>query len=330
MDRIILIGFGRDEGIAVAAAATERRVLAEAEDPAACLDATDGAGLRVLDLRDWPGARDGAPEAAALAGAIRRQRAPVVLLLPPGAPEILRGAAPPDPRRDALGQPVGDPLPGWAPPPTPPRSPMEGRFCRLEPLEPGHADALHDAFSEDREGRLWTYLPDGPHASAEAYRPWVADAARSADPLFFAILAEGRPMGHASFLRIAPAAGSIEVGFIALAPGLQRSPAATEAMHLMMARAFGLGYRRYEWKCDALNAASRRAALRLGFTFEGVFRQATTYKGRNRDTAWYSVIDAEWPALDRAFTAWLEEVAESPGHRQKTPLGTHIARARAG
>jgi len=127
------------------------------------------------------------------------------------------------------------------------------------------------------------------------------------DPLFFAILdkADGRAAGVASYLRITPAAGSIEVGHIHYSPRLQRSPAATEAMYLLMEQAFVLGYRRYEWKCDALNAASRAAAQRLGLSFEGIFRQATVYKGRNRDTAWYAAIDPEWPALREAFLAWL-------------------------
>jgi RimJ/RimL family protein N-acetyltransferase len=126
------------------------------------------------------------------------------------------------------------------------------------------------------------------------------------DPLFFTIIdATGQPAGVASYLRIAPASGSIEVGGIHFSPGLKRTPAATEAMYLMMERAFALGYRRYEWKCDALNAASRAAAQRLGLSFEGVFRQATVYKGRNRDTAWYAAIDSEWPALREAFLTWL-------------------------
>ncbi|RMF40161.1 MAG: N-acetyltransferase, partial [Alphaproteobacteria bacterium] len=205
---------------------------------------------------------------------------------------------------------------------------MEGRWCRLEPLDPAHAADLHAAFNEDREGRIWTYLPIGPFPSLDAYRDWVEQAAASPDPMFFAILVQGRALGHASYLRIAPAAGSIEVGFINYAPALQRSPAATEAMHLMMARAFALGYRRYEWKCDALNAASRRAALRLGFRFEGVFRQATVYKNRNRDTAWYSVIDSEWPALDAAFTRWLDPANFGPDGQQKTRLSELTAALR--
>jgi len=115
----------------------------------------------------------------------------------------------------------------------------------------------------------------------------------------------GQPVGVASYLRIAPASGTIEVGHIHYSPRLRRSPIATEAMYLLMERAFSLGYRRYEWKCDALNAPSRAAARRLGFSYEGVFRHATVYKGRNRDTAWFSAVDSEWPALQTAFQAWL-------------------------
>jgi RimJ/RimL family protein N-acetyltransferase len=126
------------------------------------------------------------------------------------------------------------------------------------------------------------------------------------DPLFFAILHHGKPVGVASYMRITPSIGSIEVGHVNFSPALQRSAVATEAMYLMMDTAFRLGYRRYEWKCDELNAASRLAARRLGFSHEGTFRQATVYKDRNRDTAWFSIIDTEWPALRDAFEAWLD------------------------
>jgi len=144
----------------------------------------------------------------------------------------------------------------------------------------------------------------------------------SEDPLFFAIVdaASGRAAGIGSYLRIGPASGSIEVGHLQFSPRLQRTPAATEAMQLMMCNAFELGYRRYEWKCDALNAASRRAAERLGFRFEGVFRQATVYKGRSRDTAWYSIIDQEWPGLERAFRMWLEPGNFDHDGRQRRSL----------
>jgi RimJ/RimL family protein N-acetyltransferase len=185
---------------------------------------------------------------------------------------------------------------------------MTGRFCELQPLDSTrHASDLHEAYALDRTGEIWTYLAAGPWSGYEPFRAWLEEQSRSDDPLFYSIVlaSSRRAVGLASYLRIAPAHGSIEVGHIVYSPLLQRTPAATEAMFLLMKRAFELGYRRYEWKCDALNAKSRAAAQRLGFSFEGVFRQATVYKGRNRDTAWFSVIDREWPALSDAFTQWL-------------------------
>jgi RimJ/RimL family protein N-acetyltransferase len=210
---------------------------------------------------------------------------------------------------NGLGQPIGFTIDDWRPPNRPPRDPMVGRFCRVEPLHPErHAADLYDANALDTEGRNWTYLPYGPFESLENYRGWMNDHCRGDDPLFHAIVDNntGKAVGVASYLRITPASGSIEVGHINYSPLLQRTPAATEAMYLMMKRAFELGYRRFEWKCDALNAKSRAAAQRLGLSFEGVFRQATVYKGRNRDTAWYAAIDREWPALEDAFVRWLD------------------------
>ena len=205
-----------------------------------------------------------------------------------------------------LGEPIGAPVPDWTPPPAPTRMAMEGRYCRLEPLVLDHAAALFEALSADEDGRIWTYMPNGPFATLDDYRGWVWGAAQGADPLHYAILVEGRAVGTASYLRIAPAAGSIEVGYITYAPALQRTRAATEAMYLMMRWAFAAGYRRYEWKCNALNAASRRAAQRLGLSHEGVFRQAVVVKGRNRDSAWYAAVDSEWPAIRSAMETWLD------------------------
>ncbi|HYG84673.1 MAG TPA: GNAT family protein [Azospirillum sp.] len=223
-----------------------------------------------------------------------------------------------------LGQPIGFPVPGWTPRPRPPRTPMEGRWCRVEPLDPArHADDLFAANAEDREGRNWTYLGVGPFAEPEAYRAWLASMADSEDPLFHAIVERetGRAVGVAAFLRIDPANGVIEVGHINFAPRLQNTRAATEAMFLMMRRAFDeLGYRRYEWKCDSLNAPSRAAAERLGFTYEGLFRQALIYKDRNRDTAWFSIIDTEWPALKARFERWLDPANFDEAGRQRTRL----------
>ena len=214
-----------------------------------------------------------------------------------------------DPPLNDLGQPIGFPLPRWKIPAVPPREPMEGRFCRLEPLDQDrHAAALFEANAADEQGKGWTYMAYGPFKTLESYRAWMGTQCLGDEPLFFAIVdkANGRPAGVASYLRITPGSGSIEVGHIHYSPDLKRRPAATEAMYLLMKRAFELGYRRYEWKCDALNAASRAAAQRLGLSFEGIFRQATVYKGRNRDTAWYAAIDAEWPELRAAYQTWLD------------------------
>lgn len=207
---------------------------------------------------------------------------------------------------DSTDRPRGAPLPGWTPPPRPARAVMAGRYARLEPLTPEHAADFHAAAAG--HDWIWDYMPNGPFATEAEFADWVRGVENSADPMFFAIrdLEIGHVSGFASYLRIAPEAGSIEVGFICLTPALQRRRAATEAMALMMGRAFDAGYRRYEWKCDALNRPSRAAAQRLGFAFEGVFRQAVVVKGRNRDTAWFSVIDGEWPALRAAFETWLD------------------------
>jgi RimJ/RimL family protein N-acetyltransferase len=230
---------------------------------------------------------------------------------------------------NALGQNVGFAVDGWTVPKRPPNEVIEGRTCRLEPLDPArHADSLHRVNLLDREGRNWTYLPYGPFEKAEHYRAWADSVAGKDDPQFFAIVGTepksganaGSAIGVASYLRIDPNAGSIEVGHINYSPRLQRTVAATEAMYLMMRRAFELGYRRYEWKCHALNAPSRAAAQRLGFSYEGIFRQARVDKGRNRDTAWYAMIDREWPALDRAFTQWLDPANFDDQGRQRTSL----------
>jgi RimJ/RimL family protein N-acetyltransferase len=202
---------------------------------------------------------------------------------------------------------------------------LAGRHCRLEPLDAArHAAGLHEANGRDAEGRMWTYLAYGPFESIEAYRRQLEAWEVATDPLFFAFVdtRHACPAGLGSYLRIDPAAGSIEIGHLQFSPRLQRSAAATEALYLMLRQAFELGYRRCEWKCDALNAASRRAAERLGFSFEGVFRQALVYKGRNRDTAWYSIIDAEWPRLATEFERWLAPENFDAEGRQRTRLDT--------
>ena len=232
--------------------------------------------------------------------------------------------------RNNLGQPIGFPLRDWTPRPKPPRSAMEGRFCSVEPVDPArHAADLHAANSLDREGRNWTYLPYGPFARLEEYRGWLDRVSAAEDPFFHAILDQksGRAVGIASYMRIDPGAGVIEVGGINYSPALQRTPAATEAMYLMMRRVFDeLGYRRYEWKCDSLNAPSRAAAERLGFTYEGMFRQATVYKARNRDTCWFSILDSEWPALKRGFEQWLDPGNFDEAGRQRERLSAFARR----
>ena len=216
------------------------------------------------------------------------------------------------------------------PPPAPVGAALQGRFARLEPLSADtHAALLFRAFAG--HDAVWDYMPYGPFSSAAQYHRWAREAADKADPLFYAI--ENRETGIwggvASYLRIDPSMGTIEVGHIALSPGLQQTRAATEAMYLMMAWAFDAGYRRYEWKCNALNVPSRRAAQRLGFSFEGVFRNHLVVKGRNRDSAWFSVIDSEWPALQEAYTVWLSPGNFDPAGRQRERLSdlTRLVRA---
>lgn len=229
---------------------------------------------------------------------------------------------------NSLGQPVGLPVPHWQPPPVPPRATMEGRFCRVEALSAErHAQQLYEANAIDTEQRNWTYMTYGPFASWEEYRDWVKASAASSDPLFFAIIdkTSGKASGVASYLRIDPRHGSIEVGHLMFSPLLQGKPAATEAMYLMMERAFALGYRRYEWKSNALNEPSRRAAQRLGMSYEGLFRQAAVVKGRNRDTTWYAAIDSEWPALKAAFQQWLEPSNFDESGRQRVALSALTA-----
>jgi len=209
---------------------------------------------------------------------------------------------------DEYGQPIGFPLPDWTPPPLPPRETLTGQYCRVEPLDGArHAAQFHAANALEPDLRGWTYLTYGPFATEEDCRRWADVSAKRDDYLFHAIIDEssGKVGGVAAYMRIDPANGSIEIGGIKYTPLIAQQPVATEAMFLLMQRAFGLGYRRYEWKCDALNMPSREAALRLGFSFEGIFRNAVVHKGRNRDTAWFSVTDQEWPALRLAYEEWL-------------------------
>jgi len=211
-------------------------------------------------------------------------------------------------RTNELGQPIGFAIPGWSAPPFPPHFTLAGRYCRLEPLEVSrHARDLWAAQADDATSSRWTYSYSGPHASLEEFEEWMSGAQVSRDPQFYAIVVDGRAVGMASYLRIDPKNGVIEIGHIYYSPRLARTRAATEAMYLFMANAFDLGYRRYEWKCDSCNLPSRAAATRYGFTYEGKFRQATVYKGRNRDTCWFAIVDADWRSgLKDAYLRWLE------------------------
>jgi len=205
--------------------------------------------------------------------------------------------------RKASGRPTGPRVTDFAPPPA-----------------PGPANQGQDW--------VWDYLGYGPFADLPSYRDWQAGMAAKVDPFFYALrdAATGKVGGLAAFLRIDPANGVIEIGHIEIAPLMQRTPAATEAISLMIGWAFGAGYRRVEWKCDALNAPSRRAALRYGFVFEGVFRQHMIYKGRNRDTAWYAIIDQDWPALAHAHETWLAPENFDAQGRQRQSLSAFTVR----
>jgi RimJ/RimL family protein N-acetyltransferase len=227
------------------------------------------------------------------------------------------------------GQPVGLDVPGWKSPPFPPHAPLQGRYCRLEPLEAAkHAADLYDAQSEDRNGTRWTYSFDGPFVDFAAYERWVLGAQTSRDPQFYAIVDahSGRAVGTCTYMRIDPRHGVIEVGNIYFSPRLAQTRAATEAMFLLMANAFALGYRRYEWKCDSCNLPSRAAAVRFGFTYEGTFRQAIVNKGRNRDTTWFAIVDGDWNGgLREAYLRWLDPANFDPASLQKQRLSALTA-----
>lgn len=237
-------------------------------------------------------------------------------------------------RRNEWGQPIGPEVAGWVVPPRPNRAPIAGAYCRLEPLDwERHGADLWRAWWSPESHAAWTYLPYGPFPAESDFADWIRLNAAGSDPLFLAVidLKTGRAAGWVSWMRITPEAGTIEIGHIVFSPLLQRQTAATEALFLLIREAFQLGYRRVEWKCDALNAPSRAAALRLGFQFEGIFRQALVYRGRNRDTAWYSIIDSEWAALQSAFLAWLHPSNFTSNGIQIRPLADlsrHMGEAR--
>ena len=195
----------------------------------------------------------------------------------------------------------------WTPAHAPEPHVLQGRHVRLEPLDPArHGADLWQTLHAD-DPALWDFLPYGPFAERAAFDTWLAGLAQGRDPLFYAVVdpRDGPALGQLSLMSIVPEHGSIEIGHVAFGACLQRTPLASEAFHLLMQEAFALGYRRLEWKCDAANARSRRAAERLGLSFEGVFRQHRVVKDRNRDTAWYSLLDGEWPTVDAGFQRWL-------------------------
>jgi RimJ/RimL family protein N-acetyltransferase len=212
-------------------------------------------------------------------------------------------------RLNEYGQSIGPLVPEWTARALPPRRPIEGRYCTLEPLDAArHADDLYTAYAQAPDGRDWTYLFVARPGDLAATRAHVERAAQTADPMHFAVIdgQSGRAVGTLALMRIDPTHGAIEVGSVTFSPLLKQTPMSTEAQYLLMKLAFDeLGYRRYEWKCDNFNEPSKRAAHRLGFQFEGIFRQAVVYKGRSRDTAWFSITDGEWPVLRTAFERWL-------------------------
>jgi len=225
--------------------------------------------------------------------------------------------------KQALPQPVGEPLLHWQGAEKPVRQTIAGNYCSIVPLDVNrHAKELFSAFSEEAEGQNWTYLPAAPPTSFAQFKQWLTDTCCTSDPLFFVVVdnADGCAVGMASLMRIDATNGVIEVGHIHFSQRLQQTPQASEAMYLLMRQVFAWGYRRYEWKCDNLNAPSKRAATRFGFHFEGVFRQAVVYKGRNRDTAWFSILDSEWPKQKEAFESWLDEENFDDNGRQLLSL----------
>jgi RimJ/RimL family protein N-acetyltransferase len=232
-----------------------------------------------------------------------------------------------------LGQPIGEALPQWRGAQKPDGSTLTGRYCRLERVDVAqHAGGLHEAYGEAPDARDWTYLKSGPFAAFDAFCEHLASSAASTDPLHYTVIdiATGKALGTLALMRIDAPNGVIEVGFVTFSRRLQRTRVATEAIFLLMQYSFErLGYRRFEWKCDALNAPSRAAALRYGFTFEGIFRQAIVYRARNRDTAWHSIVDGEWPAICAGFNAWLAPDNFDAHGAQRHKLAELIAAKRA-
>lgn len=225
-------------------------------------------------------------------------------------------------RTNELGQPIGPAVPGWEPRPAPSRVPLEGRYVRLEPVSAGHVPALYASLCRDEDESLWTYRHDHRPTDGAELAARVEEWATRTPEVTWAIVPAGeRAQGVATLCRIDPAHGSAEVGAVLYARSLQRTRAATEAIHLFAAYLFdGLGYRRFEWKLDALNAPSAAAARRLGFQYEGRFRNALVYKGRNRDTDWFAMTDDDWPAVRAAHRRWLDPANFDDHGRQRIAL----------
>ncbi|WP_438281180.1 GNAT family N-acetyltransferase [Pseudomonas alabamensis] len=209
----------------------------------------------------------------------------------------------------------------WHPATRPPAEPLEGRFVRLEPLDAAvHSDGLWSALQGPAsDPALWAYLPYGPFADRDLFDHWLRGNAACRDPLFYAVVerSTGQVQGQLSLMSIVPEHGRIEIGHVAFGAAMQRTPKGTEAIYLLARQAFALGNRRLEWKCNADNDRSRHAAQRFGFAFEGVFRQHMVVKGQNRDTAWYSIIDKEWPPLAEAFETWLSDENQVSGGQRR-------------
>lgn len=228
----------------------------------------------------------------------------------------------------SVDRPLGERL-DWTPARRPAREPLIGSHVTVRPLDPSDADVLFAASHlPDGDPTVWTYVSGGPYDGVEDMRRALVLSASSEDPLFYTIVptATGRPSGVETYMRITPEHGVIEIGNIWFGPELKRTIAATEAIYLLIRCAIEqLGYRRVEWKCDALNAASRRAAARFGFTFEGIFRRHMVIRGRNRDTAWFAITDDEWPRIRAGFDAWLSGTNFDALGAQRRSLGDLIA-----
>ncbi|MGE9551412.1 GNAT family N-acetyltransferase [Erwinia amylovora] len=211
-------------------------------------------------------------------------------------------------RMNQFNQPIGPALPGWQPATLPPHQTIKGQYCDLKPLDAAkHCSDLYAAYASAPDGRDWTYLTEERPATLEAFRSWLTKRAEEAHWVTFTIFCarRNRPVGLASYMRIDTVNGSLELGGLTWSPLMKRTIVGTEALYLLLKTAFALGYRRLEWKCDSLNTPSRKAAERIGFRYEGTFRQMMTRKGRSRDTQWFSILDGEWPAIEESISLWL-------------------------